>query len=56
MYDRQEVNDALRWLLKQGYVERSVGENVTRRAEMGIPDDEEERHVHWFLSEGWYDV
>ena len=56
VYDRQEVNDVLRWLLKQGRIERRVDESVERRVGVGAPDDEEEKHVYWFIDEEWYDV
>ena len=46
----------LRGLLKQGRIERRMDNRVERRVEMGIPDDDEERHVYWFVGEEWYDV
>ncbi|KAH9835845.1 uncharacterized protein C8Q71DRAFT_99456 [Rhodofomes roseus] len=58
VYDRQEVNDVLRYLKDQGHIERRVDAHVGQSIEVGEPDNEEEQHVFWFISgeKHWYEL
>ncbi|PCH33343.1 hypothetical protein WOLCODRAFT_159996 [Wolfiporia cocos MD-104 SS10] len=56
VYDRQEINDVLRYLLEEGYVSRLA--EGGRHIDLGFPDDKEEHAVFWFLSDikHWYQL
>lgn len=59
VYDRQEVNEVLRYLLKEGHLRLCVGfSSLWTSCGTGMPFDEgEERKVFWFVGEKhWYQV
>ncbi|PPQ88088.1 hypothetical protein CVT25_014386 [Psilocybe cyanescens] len=59
VYDRQEINDILRYLQREGYLRVRVGySSVWASCGMDMPFDEgEERKVFWFIGDKhWYQL
>lgn len=56
VYDRQEVNEVLRYLCREGYLQPRLGHPSLYGA-LSPFDDEEESKVYWFVGEKhWYQV
>ncbi|KZT74913.1 hypothetical protein DAEQUDRAFT_720101 [Daedalea quercina L-15889] len=58
VYNRQEVNDALRYLSEHDHIVRRLGTDIGQGANVGMPDGNEEHYVFWFSSgeSHWYDL
>ncbi|KAF9478012.1 hypothetical protein BDN70DRAFT_71126 [Pholiota conissans] len=57
VYDRQEINEVLRYLYREGHLEQRLGHHPVLHAALPPFDDEEELKVHWFIGEKhWYQV
>ncbi|KAF8973686.1 hypothetical protein BDZ97DRAFT_1648315 [Flammula alnicola] len=57
VYDRQEVNEILRYLQGDGYLQMRLGPHPSLRGIYPPFDDEEESKVYWFIGKKhWYQV
>ncbi|KAF9569867.1 hypothetical protein CPC08DRAFT_14379 [Agrocybe pediades] len=62
VYDRQEINEVLRYLMREGYLQVRIGFPTIWTGEGAYTpfDEDEERKVYWFVNNGgdkeWYQV